>query len=286
MTVHPCKAWLRLGCVICVIACLIMLAAQTVAAADKLILASIPYGQEATLVSQFAPLAELLSRKLGRPVEVAIADSYEDIGARLHHRVADLGVLGPKSYVEAKAKYPEIIYLATNKNPDAFYHSLIITRRDSGLESLAALKGKSFAYTETGSTSGYLYPRQLFRSAHLDPDTVFSAAYFLGKHDKVYEAVAKGTVHAGAVSSSGMPDAVHQNGDMFKVLATSAPIPRNALVAGSHLPPPLVDQIREILRTAEEDPAFKSSTATSKSNGFLIRNDSFYDIVRQEREMN
>lgn len=283
MRVHPCMAWRCLGGVI---AGLLLLAAQTVVAADKLILASVPYRQEATLVSQFAPLAELLSRKLDRPVEVAIADSYEDIGARLHHRVADLGVLGPKSYVEAKEKYPEIIYLATNKNPDAFYHSLIITRRDSALESLAALKGKSFAYTETGSTSGYLYPRQMFRNAHLDPDTLFSAAYFLGKHDKVYEAVAKGTVHAGAVSSSGMPDAVHHNGDLFRVLATSAPIPRNALVAGAHLPPELVDRIREILRTAEDDPAFHSSTATSQSKGFLIQDDSFYDIVRKEREMN
>lgn len=283
MRVHPCMVWRCLGCVV---AGLLVLAAQTVVAAEKLILASVPYRQEATLVSQFAPLAELLSRKLDRPVEIVIADSYEDIGARLHHRVADLGVLGPKSYVEAKEKYPDIIYLATNKNPDAFYHSLIITRRDSGLESLAALKGKSFAYTETGSTSGYLYPRQMFRNAQLDPDSLFSATYFLGKHDKVYEAVAKGAVHAGAVSSSGMPDAVHRNGDMFRVLGTSAPIPRNALVAGAHLPSELVDRIREILRTAEDDPAFQSSTVTSQSKGFLIRDDSFYDIVRKEREMN
>jgi len=284
MIFQPCTAWRCLGSVVAGL--LIMLATHTAVAADKLLLARTPYRQEATLVSQFAPLTELLSRKLGRPVEVDIADSYEEIGARLHHRAADLGVLGPKSYVEAKERYPDIVYLATNKNPDAFYHSLIITRSDAGLDSLAALKGKSFAYTETGSTSGYLYPRQLLRKAGLAPDSLFSAAYFLGKHDKVYEAVAKGSVHAGAVSSSGMPDAVSQNGDVFRVLATSAPIPRNALVAGAHLPSALVDQIREILRTAEDDPAFKSSTATSQSKGFLIRDDSFYDTVRQEREMN
>lgn len=283
MIFHPRPVWRCLGCVI---AGFILLATQAAVAADKLILASVPYRQEATLVSQFAPLTELLSRKLGRPVEVDIAGSYEEIGARLHHRAADLGILGPKSYVEAKEKYPDIIYLATNKNPDAFYHSLIITRRDSGLDSLAALKGKNFAYTDTGSTSGYLYPRQLLKNAQLNPDILFSAANFLGKHDKVYEAVAKGTVHAGAVASSGMPDAISRNGDVYRVLATSAPIPRNALVAGAHLPSALVDQIREILRTAEDDPAFRSSAATSQSNGFLIKDDSFYDIVRQEQEMN
>ncbi len=59
MRVHPCMAWRCLGYVI---AGLLLLAAQTVVAADKLILASVPYRQEATLVSQFAPLAELLTR--------------------------------------------------------------------------------------------------------------------------------------------------------------------------------------------------------------------------------
>jgi phosphonate transport system substrate-binding protein len=286
MKFQPCTAWRCLGSVVASLLMLTSLATHTVVAADKLILASIPYRQDATLVSQFAPLTELLSRKLERPVELEIAESYKEIGARLHHQAADLGVLGPKSYVEAKEKYPDIIYLATNKNPDAFYHSLIITRSDSGLDSLAALQGTSFAYTETGSTSGYLYPRQMLRKVGLDPEILFSATYFLGKHDKVYEAVARNVVHAGAVSSTGMFDAVDQHGDVFRVLATSAPIPLNALVAGAHLPPALVGQIREILRTAEDDPAFKSSTAISKSKGFLIRDDSFYDIVRQEQEMN
>ncbi len=138
--------------------CLPFLVTQPAVAAEKLVLASIPYRQEATLLTRFEPLIELLSRKLGRQIELDIAESYEDIGERLHHRVADIGVLGPKSYVEAKEKYPDIIYLATTKSPKGFYHSLIITRKDSGLDSLSALKEKSFAYTQTGSTSGYLYP--------------------------------------------------------------------------------------------------------------------------------
>ncbi len=266
--------------------CLPFLATQPAVAAEKLVLASIPYRQEATLLTRFEPLIELLSRKLGRQIELDIAESYEDIGERLHHRVADIGVLGPKSYVEAKEKYPDIIYLATTKSPKGFYHSLIITRKDSGLDSLSALKEKSFAYTQTGSTSGYLYPRQLLRKPGFDPDALFSAAYFHDKHDKVYEAIAKGSVHAGGVSSTGMPEAVKQHGEVYRVLATSAPIPHNALVAGAHLQPSLVEQIREILRTAEDDPLFREKIATSKTKGFLIKDDSFYDIVRQEREMN
>jgi phosphate/phosphite/phosphonate ABC transporter binding protein len=257
--------------------------AETTAAEDKLILASIPYRHEATLQEQLQPLADLLSRKLGRAVVIEIAVSYQEIGERLHHRVADIGILGPKSYVEAKEKYPDIIYLATNKNPDAYYNSLIITRKNSGLESLADIREKSFAYTETGSTSGYLYPRHLLKNAGFDPDRMFSAAYFLNTHDKVYDAVAKGSVHAGAASSASLNEAIEKNGDVYHVLATSAPIPRNAVVAGAHLSPDLVENIREILRTAETDRLFSSGNSVSK--GFLLMEDAFYDIIRQEREM-
>ncbi len=73
--------------------------AETTAAEDKLILASIPYRHESTLQEQLQPLADLLSRKLGRAVVIEIAVSYQEIGERLHHRVADIGILGPKSYV-------------------------------------------------------------------------------------------------------------------------------------------------------------------------------------------
>jgi len=270
--------WRRL---LSTMACLLALAGQAVAAGDKLVLVSVPWGKDEALQSLYAPLRELLSRNLGKQVEISIANSYEEIGERINLRAADIGILGPKSYIEAKEKFPSLIYLATCKQPDAYYNSLIITRRDSGLQSLAGLTRTSFAYTETGSTSGYLYPRQMLRKAGLDPDTVFANTYFLNKHDKVYDAIAKGAVAAGAVSSTRLREAVKKNGDIYRTLATSAPIPRNAVIAGPHLPPALVARIRDILRSAEADPTFSNSNSSLK--GFLIKDDAFYDIVRQER---
>lgn len=272
--------WQGVACWLMMLCCVL---ADATAAEDKLILASIPYRHETALQEQLQPLAALLSRKLGRAVDVEIAESYQEIGERLHHRVADIGILGPKSYVEAKEKYPDIIYLATNKNPDAYYNSLVITLKNSALESLADIRGKSFAYTETGSTSGYLYPRHLLKNAGFDPDRMFSTTYFLNTHDKVYDAVAKGSVHAGAASSASLNEAIEKNGDVYQILATSAPIPRNAVVAGAHLSPDLVKKIREILRAAETDSLFSADNSASK--GFLLMDDAFYDIIRQEREM-
>jgi len=255
-------------------------------ASDTLTIACIPYRPKPILQEQLAPLVELLGRKLQRKVQVVIADSYADIGERLHHQVADIGILGPKSYVEAKAKYPAIHYLATNKSPEGFYHSLILSRKDSGLRTIADLQGKSFAYTERGSTSGYLFPRQLIRRQGFNPDTLFSVSYFLNKHDKVYAAIAYGSVHAGAVSSTGMDDAVQKFGDVFLVLDSSDPIPRNALVAGPHISLPEVSKLKEILRSAEDDAIFKENSQELPNKGFWIKDDSLYDIVRRQQEVN
>ena len=266
-----------------VMLCLLVFAGQAAAAGEKLVLVSVPWVKEESLQSAYAPLGELLSRKLGKQVEIDIASTYEEIGERINHRAADLGILGPKSYVEAKDQFPALIYLATCKHPTPYYNSLIITLKNSGLGSLTALAQTSFAYTEIGSTSGYLYPRQMLRKAGLDPDALFSRTYFLNKHDKVYDAIAKGAVVAGAVSSTGLKAAVEKNGDVYRILEASDPIPSNAVVAGPHLPPAMVAEIREILRGAEQDQAFIDSGSPLK--GFLVKDNAFYDIVRQERDL-
>jgi len=272
------KTW---ACFLSCIALLLAFAVQSTAAGDKLVIVTIPDYQAETLKIKYAPLVELLSRKLHKQVDFVIAQNYEEVGKRIDLQAADLGILGPNSYVEAKEKFPELIYLATCKDPEAYYHSLIITRKSSRLKSLAALKGTSFGYTETKSTSGYLYPRQMIKKAGFDPDTFFSKTYFLNRHDKIYDAIAKGTIDAGGVSSLSWNEAIKRNGDVFQILGTSDPIPWNPVVAGPHLSPKIIAEIREILRNAEHDKTFTNSSSTLR--GFLVKDDSFYDIVRQER---
>ena len=55
----------------------------------------------------------------------------------------------------------------TTKNVDDSlgYYAVVVTRADSGLTSLEDLEGRSLAYADPNSTSGYLVPRaELTRS--------------------------------------------------------------------------------------------------------------------------
>jgi len=243
---------------------------------------TVPWQKTETLEHIYAPLIELVGRKLETTVQLTIAGAYKEVGERLHHRAADIGITGGNAYVEAKEAYPELIYLATCKQPDAYYYSLIITHVSSDIRTISDLVGKSFGYTDIKSTSGYVYPRLMLKNAGMDPRTIFNKTYFLNKHDKVYDAVGKKVIDAGGVSITMWDRAVKRNGNVYRILSRSEPIPRNAIIAGSHLPENLVNQLRVILEQAEKDPVF--STKSNVLKGFLIKNDAFYNIVRQAKE--
>ncbi len=250
---------------------------------QELVIVSIPWQTKEQLNTMYAPLLDLLKRSLQKEVRLIIAEQYQEAGDYLYHHTADIGILGAASYVEAKEKYPEITYLATCKQPTAFYNSLIIAHKSSGIHTLSDLVGKSFAYTEKDSTSGYIYPRMMLQDAGLDPDAIFSATYFLNKHDKIYTAVAKQAVDAGGVSITPRQKAIEEHGNVYNIISTSAPIPRNAVVAGPRLSGKELSDIRAILEQAENDPKFAADEGILK--GFLIKDDHFYDIIRKARKL-
>jgi ABC-type phosphate/phosphonate transport system substrate-binding protein len=75
------------------------------------------------------------------------------------------------------------------------YRGAFIARTDSKIRSLADLEGRSFAYTDEASTSGFVFPRALLRRLGVKP----GAEYFVGGHPRVVEEVWAGRVAAGAI---------------------------------------------------------------------------------------
>src|SRR5207244_6062947 len=79
------------------------------------------------------------------------------------------------------------------------YRGIIVTRKDSGIKSIADLKGKRFAFVDPKSASGYVYPRAMLIEKGIDPETFFSETIFAGSHDRVIAAVLNRRVDAGAI---------------------------------------------------------------------------------------
>ena len=266
--------------------CLVLILHATalpLSARDNLIIATVPWRDSKTLNEIYEPLISLLEQELKQKVRFVITETYAELGLRLDLKAADIGIFGANSYVEAKARYPGIQYLATAMQPTDHYNSLIIVHRKSGIMKLHELRGKSFGFTDKGSTSGYVYPLLMMRREGIDGHRYFQRIYFLKKHDKVYDAIARRSIDAGGVSSTALPRAVRRNGDIFRIISRSAPIPRTAFVVGAHIEQTMFIRIQYILSQAEASPFFKQSKSILK--GFSIKDDGFYDIVREAKKI-
>ncbi len=115
---------------------------------------------------------------------------------------------------------------------------MLFTRDVEGVPDLAGLQDARVAWVDRDSCAGHLFPRLALRSSGLKPHQVFSEELFLGSHSAVTHAVGRGFADVGAsylrVDHEGEPitKAFIEEGQRYRVLLVSEPIPADVIVAG------------------------------------------------------
>jgi len=192
-------------------------------------------------------LEKQLGDRLGGPVTIKmrIAGSYarglEDlVGGRV-----DFARLGPASYVEAKARLPQLRILALeSKKGKKRFRGIVAVRRDSAIREIGDLKGRRFAFGNRRSTIGrYLAQRYLFRHGIRAEDLADYA--YLGRHDKVGWAVALGLFDAGALKEGTFAKLVRQGAPLREL--ASFPNVTKPWVAAAHVSEARFAVLRESL---------------------------------------
>lgn len=154
--------------------------------------------------AKYEPLRVYLERKLDRPVELFVATNYAGVVQAMVSGKLDLAYFGGLTYAQA-LKQVEVEPIVTEIDAETGtekYYSLIIAGADSGVDTLADLKGKSFAFGDPSSTSGSLYPRKMLLEAGYDWSKDFapiSEVMYSGGHDATAKAVETGKVAAGGI---------------------------------------------------------------------------------------
>ena len=206
--------------------------------------------------------------------------SYDAVIDKLRTKEADIGYVGPFAYVDAQDRFGvRLICRTLSKKSVEFYHSMIITRKDSGSKTLHDLKGKSFSFTDPKSTSGYLFPMaQLSKAGITQAD--FSEVTFVKRHANSLLAVFHGNSHAGATSYTAI-DKVDIDFDQIRILWKSDPIYRGPWIAQKDMPD---DQFITIQKAMLAISRFKNADeifAGLTTKGFVKGKDSDYDNVRE-----
>ncbi|MBU8848354.1 MAG: phosphate/phosphite/phosphonate ABC transporter substrate-binding protein [Desulfobacterales bacterium] len=231
----------------------------------------------------YKPMLKWLGDQVGCRFHFIGADTYEEMIKMITEGKVHLAGLGPVPYVVAKQQNPNIKLLLTElrwdkekKNSiDSYRGDILALKNRADLKSLWDLKGKKFAFVNHHSTCGYRYPNVLMREKGINPDNFFNKFYFLGSHPRVTDAIAAGSVDAGATWDFNWDQAVKKHGDVFKSILKTPPIPNLTIVAHPSLPDYICFKIQKILPTI--DPSLLKGLPTT---GFVLRPDSFYDGIR------
>lgn len=258
---------------------------------DKLVLGLVPSEGSTDIVDRFKPMSAHLERVLGVKIETMSSSDYAGVITAMGHKHVDLAYLGPKSYIEAATRAGAVaVAMELDKDGIPGYHGIIVAKRSSGWTKIQDLSGKTFAFTDPNSTSGYLVPLMHFkRDLKVDPKRFFREVRFAGSHQASTLAVTNGSVDAAAANDLDLARVIKSGQvreDDLVVLWKSELIPGSPMVVRKDLPESLRAAITGALMMLNDD---KAALDRLGNGGFTYANDASYDVMRylvsmQERE--
>jgi len=240
---------------------------------------------------RWEPILVQLEKDLGVKVKPIMASDYRGTIEALKFKKAEIGHLGPKSYVEAtNDNYANVepVVQIRHSNGSLGYRSCLIVHADSDIFSPEDIGGKTFAFNDPNSTSGYLVPMTMFlNEMGINPKQHFSKLTFSGSHEASILAVMNKKVE---VASTNLPDVqqLTREGKVprgaLRIIWVSKLIPNDPIVVRKDLPGSLRQAIQDSLVAMPEKHPEVFATAGSIIGGFQKVDDAKYQVIRELNE--
>lgn len=232
----------------------------------------------AALEASYSELRDVLAESLGISVEFVPVDDQVSGAVLIKGGEVDIALVGPSEYVVIRSRTnAEPILAITRPN----YQSVIATQASQPLASVAALKGKTIALSDVGSTSGHLGPVKMLIDAGLDPQATVTVE-MLGDAGSI-AALQKGEVAAWGGSLTDYEAMSADNPEAFVILAEGPPLPSDVFVASSQLPASVVAEIQARLLANADQVTTAIATHERKYQGSTLQvaQDQDYDPIRE-----
>lgn len=258
---------------------------------DTLRVGFVPAEDAQQVMQNAQPIVEILRKRLGMEVQPFVATDYTGVVEALRVNKLDIAFLTPASYVLAKNEANVRVILKSERKGIPYYYAAIITRADSGINTLEDLRGKTFAFGDSLSTTGNVFPRKMLQERGIDPVRDFKQVLYSGGHDATVLAVLNGKVDAGATYANS-PDSKDtawmrylknpEDVKNIRAIAFSEPIPADNLVLSSGIDDTLAKKIETTFIELSRDPEGKKMLRELyQIDGFVPATDQDYDSVRR-----
>lgn len=260
---------------------------------------------EADRLKNYACFKDLMAQRLGVPVELYPASDYAGVMQGLIAKNLEYAGLGSSGYAGIYIQAPEAVEpLLTTEQTDGSigYYSVLYVRADSPYKSIEDLKGKSLAFADPNSTSGYLVPSFELKENGYKPDEFFGRTGFAGGHEQGVVAVLNKQYDAGVTWTSGIGeyDKGYTAGNLTKmvekgalnmkdirILWKSNLISNGPNVVRTDLPQELKDMVRGILvgMPLTDRDCFEKTEGGKVKAYVPISHDFYEPIIKMRREL-
>lgn len=211
---------------------------------------------ESDRLGRFGAYRQLLEDTFKVPVRLFPASDYAGVLQAFSAAQIEMASLGASGYAGAWLDTNggiEPIVVPEENDGSVAYVSVMVTRSDSGITTLEQMRGKTIAWADPNSTSGYLIPRFALRRAGINPESgpYFSRTGFAGGHEQGVVAVLQRQYDAAVTWASGQGDVAqgYSRGNLramvekgmlnmsdLRIIWTSDPIPNGPTAVRTALP--------------------------------------------------
>lgn len=253
---------------------------------------SVSAENQAATQARYKDVARVFQERTGVEMRIFTATDYAGTVQALTSGQIQMAQLGASGYASAWIDSNGAVEpLVTNKELDGAlgYHSILIVKSDSPYKKLEDLKGKTLAWADPNSTSGYLIPLVSLRGAGIEPEKFFGRTLFSGGHEQSVLGVINGQLDSAFTWSSkghnaGQIRAMVDRGvlkmDQFRVVWESPLIPNPLVVVRKDMPEDMKRELRAFWTELYKiDPKVAEAAARGKTAGFVPATHEMYKPV-------
>lgn len=241
-------------------------AAETPTAEPRAIRLGLVSSKPRDRIEENLDLAVYIGQKLAPDVKgrVVVASDPDQLAKLIQEKKVDFYMESAYPTFLINEQTGAKILLRRWKGGVAEYSTLLLTKSDSGITRLKDLLGKTIAFEDPGSTSGYLLPKAFLtkrgfklaeKSSFVDPVSSQEIGYVFshGSEKNIINWVLLRKVSAGALNSSDFGRLGEKRKSEFSILAETEKLPRHLLSVRRDLDSALVQRLKEILLTMHQD---------------------------------
>jgi phosphonate transport system substrate-binding protein len=259
---------------------------------------------EADRLGRYEAYRALLEQTFGVPARLFPAADYAGVMQAFSARQIEGAAMGASAYAGAWLDTNggvEPLWVAREADGSISYISVMVVRADSGITSFEQMRGRSLAWADANSASGYLIPRSELRAANIDINSYFSRTGFGGGHEQAVVAVLQRQYDAAVTWASGQGEesqgftrgnlrAMVQKGMLnmrdLRIIWRSQPILNGPFTVRRDLPQAWKDDMTQFhLALASAHPQIYAQIERGGGQGYArVTHEMFEPIVQLRRE--